>query len=107
MDYKAIVSGYLEDFQSKNLEGLASRVTDDVVMRDEPTIEKGKDRFLENHGLLFRNTIKLTVNVSNIFLDNNTVIVEKMVEADLARNFMMTVFEFTGDKISSIRVYRG
>jgi len=108
MTLKETATQYFETFSRKDLDGLALMFTDDVVLRDWERSAEGKIDMLAANKAIFDAVDTITVTPLALYEDGNTVTaeIEVLVNGD-TKLLVVDVITFIGDKISSLRAYKG
>ncbi len=108
MTLKETATQYFETFSRKDLPGLAVMFTDDVVLRDWERSASGKVDMLAANKAIFDAVDTITVTPLALYEDGNTVTaeIEVLVNGD-TKLLVVDVITFDGDKISSLRAYKG
>ncbi len=108
MTLKETATQYFETFSLKNLDGLAVMFTDDVVLRDWERSADGKVDMLAANKAIFDAVDTITVTPLALYEDGNTVTaeIEVLVNGD-TKLLVVDVITFDGDKIRSLRAYKG
>ena len=108
MTLKETATQYFETFSRKDLDSLAVMFTDDVVLRDWERSAEGKIDMLAANKTIFDAVDTITVTPLALYEDGNTVTaeIEVLVNGD-TKLLVVDVITFIGDKISSLRAYKG
>ena len=108
MTLKETATQYFETFSRKDLDGLALMFTDDVVLRDWERSAEGKIDMLAANKAIFDAVDTITVTPLALYEDGNTITaeIEVLVNGD-TKLLVVDVITFIGDKISSLRAYKG
>ena len=108
MTLKETATQYFETFSRKDLDGLALMFTDDVVLRDWERSAEGKIDMLAANKAIFDAVDTITVTPLALYEDGNTITaeIEVLVNGD-TKLLVVDVITFDGDKISSLRAYKG
>ena len=108
MTLKETATQYFETFSRKDLDGLAVMFTDDVVLRDWERSAEGKVDMLAVNKAIFDAVDTITVTPLALYEDGNTVTaeIEVLVNGD-TKLLVVDIITFDGDKISSLRAYKG
>jgi len=108
MTLKETATQYFETFSRKDLDSLAVMFTDDVVLRDWERSAEGKIDMLAANKAIFDAVDTITVTPLALYEDGNTVTaeIEVLVNGD-TKLLVVDVITFIGDKISSLRAYKG
>ena len=111
-DLKDLALKYFETFSRKDLAGLAVMFDDHVSLRDWEVSVSGKTSVLGTNKNIFDNVETITVTPLRLHQDTNTVAAEILIDVYDNNGVAVTllvvdVIEFVGDKIKSIRAYRG
>ena len=108
MTLKETATQYFETFSRKDLDGLAVMFTDDVVLRDWERSAEGKIDMLAANKAIFDAVDTITVTPLALYEDGNTVTAEiEVLVNDNTKLLVVDVITFEGDKISSLRAYKG
>ena len=108
MTLKETATQYFETFSRKDLDSLAVMFTDDVVLRDWERSAEGKIDMLAANKAIFDAVYTITVTPLALYEDGNTITaeIEVLVNGD-TKLLVVDVITFDGDKISSLRAYKG
>jgi ketosteroid isomerase-like protein len=108
MTLKETATQYFETFSRKDLDSLAVMFTDDVVLRDWERSAEGKIDMLAANKAIFDAVDTITVTPLALYEDGNTITaeIEVLVNGD-TKLLVVDVITFIGDKISSLRAYKG
>ena len=108
MTLKETATQYFETFSRKDLDGLAVMFTDGVVLRDWERSAEGKVDMLSANKAIFDAVDTIAVTPLALYEDGNTVTaeIEVLVNGD-TKLLVVDVITFIGDKISSLRAYKG
>ena len=108
MTLKETATQYFETFSRKDLDSLAVMFTDDVVLRDWERSAEGKVDMLAANKAIFDAVDTITVTPLALYEDGNTITaeIEVLVNGD-TKLLVVDVITFIGDKISSLRAYKG
>ena len=108
MTLKETATQYFETFSRKDLDSLAVMFTDNVVLRDWERSAEGKVDMLAANKAIFDAFDTITVTPLALYEDGNTVTaeIEVLVNGD-TKLLVVDVITFDGDKISSLRAYKG
>jgi len=103
---------YFTAFSNKELDRLADMFDDHVTLRDWEMSAAGKTAVLAANKNIFDSVESITVTPLKLYQDDNTVSAE--ISIDVYDNDGVTtvlkvvdVIEFVGDKIRSVRAYKG
>ena len=112
MTLKDLSLSYFEAFSNKNLDALTTMFDDHVSLRDWEISASGKTAVLSANKNIFDSVESITVTPIRLYQDDNVVAAE--ISIDVYDNDGITtvlkvvdVIEFAGDKIRSIRAYKG
>ena len=107
-DLKQLATKYFETFSRKDTNGLSELFTDDVVVRDWEIHPQGKTDVLAANQNIFDRVDTITVTPLALYEDGNTVSaeIEVLINGD-TKLLVVDVITFEGDKISSLRAYKG
>jgi ketosteroid isomerase-like protein len=107
-DLKQLARNYFETFSRMDINGLEALFSDDIVLRDWEHAAIGKVDVITSNQNLFQRVTSIQVDPVQIYQDENTVAAELIVTINNEIRLLVTdVITFTGDKISSIRAYKG
>ena len=99
---------YFETFSRKDLDGLAEMFADNATLRDWTGSAEGKIDVLSANKNIFDNMDTITVTPLSLYEDGNTVAAEIEVLLNGQEKLLVVdVIIFEGDKISSLRAYKG
>jgi len=99
---------YFETFSNKDLTGLSEIFSDNAVTRDWDTTAEGKDAVLTANKNIFDSVDTITVTPLSLYEDGNTVAAEiEVLLNGVEKLLVVDVITFEGDKISSLRAYKG
>ena len=108
MTLKETAIQYFETFSRKDLDGLALMFTDDVALRDWERSAEGKVDMLSANKAIFDAVDTITVTPLALYEDDNTVTAEiEVLGNGDTKLLVVDVITFIGDKISSLRAYKG
>jgi ketosteroid isomerase-like protein len=103
---------YFTAFSNKDLDTLASMFDDHITLRDWEMSAAGKTLVLGANKHIFDSVEIITVTPLKLYQDDNTVTAE--ISIDVYDNDgettvlkVVDVIEFVGDKIRSVRAYKG
>ena len=107
-DLKKLAVKYFETFTHEDLDGLAEMFTEDVVLKDWEISATGKMGVLSANKNIFENVESIVVTPIYLYQDNDAVVAELSIVVNGREHlFVVDVLTFVGDKISSIRAYKG
>ena len=108
MDLKQLATQYFETFSRKDISGLSKLFTDDVVVRDWEINPQGKTAVLAANQSIFDRVDTIVVTPLSLYEDGNAVAaeIEVLINGDTTL-LVVDVITFTGDKISSVKAYKG
>jgi steroid delta-isomerase len=100
---------YLRCYESKNLQGIAAQLADDVVLRDWKICVKGKAAALMEKANNFAAARSLSVEVISVTESDASAAAElRIVVNHETELFVVDVLDFDADgRISAIRAYLG
>ena len=99
---------YFETFSRKDTTGLSELFTDNAVTRDWDTAAEGKDAVLTANKNIFDSVDTITVTPLALYEDGNTVAAEiEVLLNGVEKLLVVDVITFEGNKISSLRAYKG
>ena len=99
---------YFETFSRKDLDGLSELFTDGAVTRDWENSAEGKVAVLTANKNIFDSVDTITVTPLSLYEDGNTVAAEiEVLLNGVEKLLVVDVITFDGDKISSLRAYKG
>ncbi len=108
MTLKETATQYFETFSRKDLDGLAVMFTDDAVLRDWTGSAEGRTDVLAANKNIFDSVDTIIVTPLSLYEDGNTVAAEIEVLVNSEEKLLVVdVITFDGDKISSLRAYKG
>jgi len=112
MDLKQLCLEYFTAFSNKDLDKLAGMFDDHVSLRDWEMSASGKSSVLSANKHIFDSVESITVTPLVLHQDANTVVAEISIEVydtDGATTILLVVdiIEFVGNKIRSVRAYKG
>jgi hypothetical protein len=103
---------YFTAFSNKELDTLASMFDDHIILRDWEMSASGKTSVVAANKNIFDSVETIIVTPLKLYQDNNTVTAE--ISIDVYDNDgettvlkVVDVIEFVGDKIRSVRAYKG
>ena len=107
-DLKQLAKNYFETFSRMDINALEALFSDDIVLRDWEQSAIGKVDVVTANQKLFHSVVSIQVDPVQIYQDENTVVAELIVTINSEIRLLVTdVITFTGDKISSVRAYKG
>lgn len=97
---------YVEAFNSKDLKKIAELVTNDFVLED-PVVKRieGKKEVLKVIENIFNSCITLSFSAKNIYKDNNTTIIEFILNLDDTTLTGTDIIEWENNKMKELRAY--
>jgi hypothetical protein len=99
---------YFEMFSNKDLTGLSEIFTDDVALRDWERSASGKVDMLAANKGIFDAVDTIAVTPIALYEENSTVVAEiEILVNNEIKLLVVDVIIFEGDKISSVRAYKG
>ena len=99
---------YFEMFSNKDLTGLSEIFTDDVALRDWERSASGKVDVLAANKDIFDAVDTIAVTPIALYEENSTVVAEiEILVNNEIKLLVVDVIIFEGDKISSVRAYKG
>ena len=105
---KQLATQYFEMFSNKDLTGLAEAFTDEVTLRDWERSASGKVAMLATNKDIFDAVDTITVTPLSLYEENSTVVAEiEILVNNEIKLLVVDVITFEGDKISSVRAYKG
>ena len=112
MSLKDRALDYFTAFSNKELDVLAGMFDGHVTLRDWEISVSGKTSVVAANKNIFDSVETITVTPLKLYQDNNTVVAE--ISLDIYDNDgettvlkVVDVIEFVGDKIRSVRAYKG
>jgi hypothetical protein len=107
-DLKQLAINYFETFSRKDLDGLAKLFTDNPSLRDWTGLAEGKANVSTANKNIFDSVETITVTPTALYQDSNTVSAELDILINGTEKLLVVdVITFEGDKISSVRAYKG
>jgi len=108
MELKELAKKYFETFSREDLDGLAEMFDDNVVLKDWDISATGKMGVLAANRNIFESVESIVVTPIYLYEDNSTVVAELSIVVNGREHlFVVDVLSFVGDKIASIRAYKG
>lgn len=108
MDLKALCNTYFETFSRKDLEGLAGLFSTNPTLRDWTGSADGFDNVLAANKSIFDAVETIVVTPLSLYQDGNTVAAEiEVLINGTDKLVVIDVITFDGDKISSVKAYKG
>jgi len=105
---KDLAIQYFETFSRKDTAGLSELFADTVVVRDWEISPQGKTDVLAANQSIFDKVDTIVVTPLALYEDGNTVSAElEILINDNTKLLVVDVITFEGDKISSLRAYKG
>jgi ketosteroid isomerase-like protein len=108
-DLKELAKQYFETFNRKDLDGIAGMFTDNAALRDWGYWNcKGKSDVLIELKKTFDDFDSLIVTPITLYEEGNTVIAElELLMNNIELVVVVDILTFEGDKIASVRAYKG
>ena len=108
-DLKELAKQYFETFNRKDLDGIAGMFTDNAALRDWNIWNcKGKSDVLIEFKKTFDDFDSLIVTPITLYEEGNTVIAElELLMNNIELIVVVDILTFEGDKIASVRAYKG
>lgn len=107
-DLKQLATDYFATFSRKDLDGLAGLFTANPSLRDWTGSADGKADVLAANKAIFDSVDTITVTPLAIYLEDNTVSAELEILVNGEEKLLVVdVITFEGDKIASVRAYKG
>lgn len=108
MDLKELCKKYFETFSAKDLESLAEMFDDSIYLRDWETSASGIDLVLQANQQIFNAVNTIQVTPTSMYQEGDTVACElDIVINDSEKILVVDIITFNGDKIASVKAYRG
>jgi ketosteroid isomerase-like protein len=108
IDLKIVATEYFETFSRKDLDGLEEMFTDNVTLKDWVISASGVVGVISANKKIFESVETIQVSPLALYQDGNTVAAEIEVLINGEEKLLVVdVITFEGDKISSIRAYKG
>lgn len=108
MDLKEICNRHFQLFSNKDINGLAEMYDATIVLRDWQILAEGERDVLAAVRDIFDSVESILVTPLALYQDGNTVAAELEILVNGVDTMLVTdVISFNGDKISSIRAYKG
>lgn len=106
---KEISLAYFKAFENRNIDDLALRLSEDVVLRDWEIDSIGKENALSSTRQIFLSCKSIEVRVLRMYQVSSTVIAELELTFDgLPSIRVVDILDFdVSEKICSIRAYKG
>jgi len=105
---KKICNIYFARFSNKDIDKLAVMFDDDVSLRDWEISASGKDNVIKANQKIFDSVDTIQVTPLVMYSEDDVVVAELEILVDnKVKLYVTDVITFTGDKISSIRAYKG
>lgn len=103
---KELTLNYIKAFNSKNIEDISQLFTNDFVLED-PVVKRieGKEKVLEAIKNIFDSCNVLEFTSKNIYLDNNTTIIEFILKLDDTILTGTDIIEWEDNKMKELRAY--
>jgi len=108
MDLKELCKKYFETFSAKDLNSLAEMFDENIYLRDWETSAAGVDLVLQANQQIFNAVNTIQVTPISMYQDGNVVACELDIEINgVDKILVVDIIEFNGDKIASVKAYRG
>lgn len=108
MDLKELCHKHFELFSNKDIDKLAELYDTNIVLRDWQSFAEGKSAVLAVVRSIFDSVDSILIKTVALYQDGNTVAAELEILVNGTDTMLVTdVITFSGDKISSIRAYKG
>jgi len=108
INLKDLAIQYFLTFSSKNLTNLMTLFTDNPTLRDWNGLAEGRTDVESANKNIFDNVDTITVTPLSLHEDGNTVAAEIEVLINGTEKLLVVdVITFEGDRIASIRAYKG
>ena len=105
---KKICNMYFSRFSKKDIEQLALLFDEGVVLRDWEISASGKDNVIKANQKIFDSVDTIQVTPLVMYSEDDVVVAELEILVDnKVKIYVTDVITFNGDKISSIRAYKG
>lgn len=105
---KELATKYFQVFSQKDITALADMFTDTANLRDWTGSASGKADVVAANKNIFDSVDTITVTPLELYADNNTVAAEIEVLINGQEKLLVVdVITFEGDKIASVRAYKG
>jgi ketosteroid isomerase-like protein len=104
-DLRKLTEEYILHFDQKNLNALERMFAKDVALTDPDLSVRGKNEILDVVETIFRNFEKLEFKAQNIFVDNNTSVIEFSLILNEMQIVGTDIIEWDGNLIKSLRAY--
>ena len=107
-DLKQLATQYFEMFSNKDLTGLSGIFTDEVNLRDWERSATGKVGMMAAATSIFDAVNTIIVTPLSLYEENSSVVAEiEILVNNEIKLLVVDVITFEGDKISSVRAYKG
>lgn len=108
MDLKELCNRHFELFSNKDIDKLAELYDANMVLRDWQSFAEGKSAVLTTVRGIFDSVDSILVKPIALYQDGNTVAAELEILVNGTDTMLVTdVITFSGDKIASVRAYKG
>ena len=99
---------YFEFFSKKDIDGLESMFSDEIILKDWDIFESGKLNVLQVNIKVFSIVDSISINLINMYCDDQTVISEiEIVIDNVERIFVVDIIRFNNSgQITSIFAYK-
>lgn len=103
---KELTKNYIEAFSNKDIEQLATLFHTDFALED-PVVKRieGKAKVLEAIEGIFNSCTELRFEAKNIYLDNQTTIIEFTLTLDETTLTGTDIIEWDNNKMKELRAY--
>lgn len=103
---KELTNKYIAAFDNKDIESISNMIKDDFILED-PVVKRiqGKDAVLETIQGIFNSCDKLDFKAKNIFCDDNTTIIEFILDLDGTVLEGIDIIEWDGNIMKELRAY--
>ena len=108
MDLKQLANTYFEIFSRKDLNGLVAGFDNNITLRDWENVADGIESVTAVYKLIFDSVETIQVTPIAVYQDGNTVAAElEILINGIEKIFVTDIISFNGDKIASVRAYKG
>lgn len=103
---KELTQKYIDAFNNKDIKQVASLFTDDFALED-PVVKriKGKENVLKAIEGIFNSCQNLSFRAKNIYIDNQTSIIEFVLKLDDTELTGTDIIEWEKNKMKELRAY--
>lgn len=103
---RELTNNYIEAFNKKDMGKLAAMFNDDFALED-PVVKRieGKENVLEAIKGIFNSCTTLTFEAKNIYVDNQTTIIEFILKLDETTLTGTDIIEWDNKKMKELRAY--